>query len=195
MNLLLNISTNVVLPIIIILPAIIASIYLYEALQKKFNKPLDTKIKANTKAQVSLKHNYCSEDEMKFLDALHKALPRECISFPRVGVAKLIEPKGDMNDYKSVLDQYVDIVVFLRKEMKPILVIDLYSSSPASQQLKKFDENVTTVLKAVKLPIMKKQIAPSYDTNQLLLEVLEHLDTSTVALIRNKYMNVSVRNQ
>ena len=191
MNLLLDAVTNVLLPIAIIVLTLIIAVYLYKALRKKFNKPLDTKIKANSKAQVSLKSNYCTEDEMRFLEALHRALPRECISFPRVGVSKLIDPKGSMNDYKSVLDQYVDVVVFQRKDMKPILVIDLYHASPAAQQLKKFDENVITVLKAVKLPIMKVQIAPTYDTNQLLVDVLNHLDTTTIAMIRNKYIAVN----
>ena len=117
MNLLLDAVTTVILPIAILLLALIVAIYLYKALRKRFNKPLDTKIKANSKAQVSLKSNYCSEDEMRFLEALHQALPRECISFPRVGVSKLIDPKGSMNDYKSVLDQYVDVVVFQRKDI------------------------------------------------------------------------------
>ena len=193
MSKLLNAFTNVILPIAIIILAIIAAVYLYKALRKRFNKPLDTTLKASSKAKVSLKTNYCTEDEMRFLDALHRALPRECISFPRVGVSKLIEPKGGMNDYKSVLDQYVDVVVFLRKEMKPILVIDLYHASPAAQQLKKFDENVNTILKAVKLPVMKKQIAPQYNINQLLIEVLEHLDTATVTMIRNKFIGVNGR--
>lgn len=191
MNLLLNAITNVLLPIAIIVLTLIAAVYLYKAMRKRFNKPLDTTIKASAKAQVALKSNYCTEDEMRFLEALHRALPRECISFPRVGVSKLIDPKGSMNDYKSVLDQYVDVVVFQRKDMKPILVIDLYHESPAAQQLKKFDENVTTILKAVKLPIMKIKIAPNYDINQLLVDVLNHLDTTTIAVIRNKYIAVN----
>lgn len=193
MSKLLNTFTNVILPLAIIILAIIAAVYLYKALRKKFNKPLNTTLKANTNAKVTLKSNYCTEDEMRFLDALHKALPRECISFPKVGVSKLIDPKGGLNDYKSVLDQYVDVVVFLRKEMKPILVIDLYHASPAAQQLKKLDNNVITVLKAVKLPIMKKQITSNYNINQLLIEVLEHLDTATVTMIRNKYISVNDR--
>ena len=191
MNLLLNAITNVLLPIAIIVLTLIAAVYLYKAMRKRFNKPLDKTIKASAKAQVALKSNYCTEDEMRFLEALHRALPRECISFPRVGVSKLIDPKGSMNDYKSVLDQYVDVVVFQRKDMKPILVIDLYHESPAAQQLKKFDENVTTILKAVKLPIMKIKIAPNYDINQLLVDVLNHLDTTTIAVIRNKYIAVN----
>ncbi len=193
MNKILNAFTNIMLPIAIIILAIVAAVYLYKLLRKKFNKPLDTTLKASSKAKVVLKANYCTEDEMRFLDALHKALPRECISFPRVGVSRLIEPKGGMNDYKSVADQYVDIAVFLRKDMKPILVIDLYHASPAAQQLKKFDENVNTILKAIKLPVMKKQIAPHYDINQLLVEVLEHLDTATVAILRNKYIGFNSR--
>ena len=80
---------------------------------------------------------------------------------------------------------------YLKNILKPILVIDLYHESPAAQQLKKFDENVTTILKAVKLPIMKIKIAPNYDINQLLVDVLNHLDTTTIAVIRNKYIAVN----
>ena len=57
MNLLLNAVTTVILPIAVITLAIIAAVYLYKAMRKKFNKPLDTKIKASAKAQVTLKSN------------------------------------------------------------------------------------------------------------------------------------------
>lgn len=189
MNLLLNTFTDIILPIAIIIIAIFIAVLLYKSLTKRFKKPIDNTFKASENAQVSLKKNYCTEQEMHFLDALHKALPRECISFPRVGVTKIIQPKGNLVDFKSVMGQYLDIVVFLRKEMIPILVIDLYEESPATQQLKKFDDNVITVLNAIKLPIMKKQIQENYNIDELLVEVLNHLDTSTIALIRNKYIN------
>jgi len=185
---LLNVFTRTILPIAIIIITIIFAILIYKSLQKKFKQPIMREFKASEKPNVKLRTNYCSEDEMKFLDALHKALPRECISFPRVGVTNLIDPKNNLNDYKSIENQYVDIVVFLRKEMKPILVIDLYQSSPAAQQFKTFNNNVSIILKALKIPVMKQQIQNTYNTNELLINILKYLDTESLAVIRNKYI-------
>ena len=185
-NMLLNIFIDIILPILIIVLALILAICIYKKLQKKFNKPLDTTLKQNDTPQVKLRETYCTEEEMKFLDALHKALPRECISFPNVGVSKLIEPKGNLIDFKTVQDKFVDICVFLRKGMKPILVIDLYSSSPTQQQLKKFDSNITNVLKVAKIPILHKEIQKTYNNDELLQEVLKHIDQTIVAYLNNK---------
>ena len=123
---------------------------------------------------------------MKFLEALHRSLPREFISFPHVGVTQLIEPKNNMNDYRTVIDKYVDVCIFLRKEMKPVLVIDLFSQSPVAQQLKKFDDNVSSVLKVAKIPVLHKQIQNSYNLEELLKEVLNKMDASVVTYLKDK---------
>lgn len=177
---------DIVLPIIILIAIIVLAIIMYKKLQKKYNIPVVHSFKASSNPQVKLKENFCSEKEMIFLNALHKALPRDCISFPNVGVSKLIEPKGNLSDYKSVLDKYVDICVFLRKGMKPILVIDLFEPSPASQQLKKFDENVTAVLKAVKIPVLHKKISSNYPIEDLRIEILQAMNSNDVAYLKGK---------
>ena len=192
-NNLLGILTNIVLPISIILLAIVISVFLYRLLQRKFNKPLDTTIKQNETPQIKLKERYCTEEEMKFLEALHKALPRDFIAFPNVGVSKLIEPKGNLNDYKSIQDKYVDICVFLRKEMKPILVIDLYQPSPTAQQLKKFDDNISNVLKVAKIPVLHQQIQKTYNLNTILTETLNSIDGKIVTQLKNNIIRDSVR--
>ena len=181
----MDLFVGTILPLIILCLAVVFAIYLYKHLRKKFNKPLDTTIKQNSTPQVKLRTPYCTEEEMKFLDALHKALPRECISFPHVGVSKLIEPKGNLNDYKTIMDKYIDICVFLRKDMKPILVIDLYSPSPTEKQLKVFDDNINNVLKVAKIPVLHKEIQKSYNINDLLVEVLKHMDGTVVTYLKN----------
>lgn len=188
----MDIFINIILPILIILAAIIISTILYRSMKKKYKKPLDTSIKQNSSPLVKLKDRYCTEEEMKFLEALHKALPRDFISFPHVGVSKLIEPKGNMIDYNSIQNKYVDICVFLRKDMKPLLVIDLYQQSPAAQQLKKFDDFTNNVLKAVKIPVIHKQIQQKYNLEELLIEVLNNLNSTTVATLKDKIINNSV---
>lgn len=189
MSRMLSVFTEIVLPILILAVGIALSIILYKHLQKKFSHPVTPSYQKNSTPQVKLKESYCTEQEMVFLNALHKALPRDCISFPNVGVSKLIEPKGNLVDYKSVMDKYVDVCVFLRKGMKPILVIDLFEPSPVAQQLKKFDDNVLAVLNEVKIPVMHKQIQNEYNIEELKIEVLQKMNNSTVAYLKDKILD------
>lgn len=185
-NLLSNIFVDTILPITILILAIIIAILIYRRLQKKFNKPFDSTPKGSDNPKVKVKNSYCTEDEMKFLQALHKSLPRDCISFPHVGVSKLVEPNGDLVDYKMIQDKFVDICVFLRKDMSPILVIDLYSPVPTQQQLKKLDKNITNVLKVAKIPIISQEIKNKYDSDEILTKVLNNVDSKIVAYLKNK---------
>ena len=189
----MNIFLDIVLPIMFIIGLIVGSVFLFKFLQKKFNKPIKTALQRNSVPEVKLKNRYCTEREMKFLEALHKALPRDFIAFPNVGVSKLIEPKGNLNDYKSIQDKYVDICVFLRKEMKPILVIDLYQPSPTAQQLKKFDDNISNVLKVAKIPVLHQQIQKTYNLNTILTETLNSIDGKIVTQLKNNIIRDSVR--
>lgn len=186
MNLLLGTFTDIILPIIIVIIAIVIAVFLNKYLRKRYSGSSTSSSKVSSKPQVKIKTHYVTEPEMKFLDALHQALPRDCISFPNVGVAKIIEPKGQLVDYNVVMNKFVDICVFLRKDMTPILVIDLYDPSPAAQQLKKFDDSVTAVLKEVKIPVLHKQIQPKYDIEALKIEVLSAMSGTTVAYLKDK---------
>jgi len=187
----MNIFLNIVLPIIFIIGLIIGSVFLCKFLQKKFNKPIKTALQRNSVPEVKLKNRYCTEREMKFLEAIHKALPRDCISFPNVGLTKLIEPKNNKIDYNYVADKYIDVCVFLRKNMTPILAIDLYDPSPAAQQLKKFDDNIKNVLSTVKIPILHKQIQESYVVEDLRIELLQAMNGTTVAYLKGKTIEES----
>ncbi len=177
---------NTILPIIIVLLAVVGAIIIAYIMQKRLGSHSDKILAKNGKVQVKLKKNYCTEFEMKFLEALHKALPRDCISFPNVGVSRLVEPKDNLIDYKSVLNKFVDVCVFLRKDMQPILVIDLYQSSPVAQQMKRFDDSINKVLKEVKIPVMHKMIEDEYNIEDLRIELLNAMDNVTVAYLKEK---------
>ena len=195
MNILLSAFTEIALPIIILVLGIVIAIVVNKLVHKKFDKPINASLQRNTTPQVKLKDSFCTEKEMLFLSALHKALPRDCISFPQVGVSRLIEPKGNLVDYKLVMEKYVDVCVFLRKGMVPILVIDLYEPSPAAQQLKKFDDNVLAVLKEVKIPVLHKQIEPEYNIEDLKIQVLQAMNNTTVAYLKDKTIKDTSKKQ
>lgn len=187
MNLMLGVFTETVLPLLVLIVVIVLAVLLYKFLRKKYYKTeVSTPTTVSSKPQIKLKGAYVTEQEMKFLDAIHKALPRDCISFPNVGVAKLVEPKGALNDYNLVMNKFVDVCVFLRKDMTPILVIDLFEPSPVAQQLKKFDASVNSILKEVKIPVLHKQIEQKYDIEKLRIELLSAMNGTTVAYLKDK---------
>ena len=191
MNRLLGIFIDTILPLIILIIGIVAAIIIYRKTSKKFKKLSTPSPKKNTTPQVTIKKNYCTEEEMKFLEALHKALPRDCISFPNVGITKLIEPTNNKLDYNYSSDKYVDVCVFLRKNMTPILAIDLYEQSPAAQQLKQFDNGIKEILTAVKIPILHKQIEEHYSIEDLRIELLQAMNGTTVAYLKGKAIDES----
>jgi len=195
MNKLLGVFIDTILPLIILVIGLVFAFVLYHKLKKKYNKQTPTPQKSSGKPQVKLKGRYATEQEMIFLDALHKALPRDCISFPHVGVANLIEPKGNLTDYKIITSKFVDICIFLRKDMTPILVIDLFEPSPAAQQLKKFDTDVSNVLKEVKIPVLHKQIEKNYNIENLRMEILNTLDNKTLLYLKDKFKQDIVKKQ
>ena len=77
------------------------------------------------KLEVELKKEYVSGEEMKLVEYIHKALPKEFIAFPRVGVDQIVNPTKNRVAYNSIMSKYLDICVFYRKTMEPVLVIDI----------------------------------------------------------------------
>ena len=185
-NQLLGIFVGTILPIIILILAIVVAIFLYKKMRKKFNIPLDKSIKQNPVPQVSLRKTYCTEEEMRFLEALHKALPRECISFPKVGLDNIIDPKGNVNGYNKLLAKYADVCVFLRDGMKPILIIDLFSKGSLAQKISKLDENVLKMLKLIKIPVIQIELQDTYIVENLKADILNAMNSDVIAGMKDK---------
>lgn len=182
--LLLESEANPVIIIAILLGGFAIAITLYVYLRKKFGavKNLNENI---TKVDVKLNKDYCSESEMRFLEYLHRAMPKQLIAFPRVGVDQLVSPNKDKNAYNAIMSKYVDVVVFTRKDMTPVLVIDLVQQNSAqSMQYAELDTNVQKVLKAVKLNILKINIEQTYDLEKLKDQIVNALPDKVVALLR-----------
>lgn len=170
MNLLLSTFSDTVLPLLVLFVALVFAVGIYIILNKKMKKGANKSKKYSTsEVSVTAINSYCSEDEMKFLDYLHMALPKEFIAFPKVGVDHLVEPGKNRLAYNAILSKYVDVVVFYRKTMQPILVVDLFKESSANDQLRAMDEDVVNVLNAIKLKVIKIKCEKSYN-----IEVLRH---------------------
>ena len=126
---------------------------------------------------------------MKLLEYIHKALPKDFIAFPRVGVGQIVNPTKNLVAYNSILDKYVDICVFVRKTMEPVLVVDILWDNEAKQQFRDMDLSVVDVLGAVKLKVVKIKIEPAYDIPSLKKTLLSALPDRTIAMLKDSYIN------
>ena len=178
------IDNKVFIPLIIVLVGLCIFILTIVMLKRQPKKKKNS-IKS-TNLSLELNQHYCSEAEMKFLEALHKALPRDFIAFPYVGVDNIVNPIGDKNMYNKILSKYVDVCVFLRRTMTPVLAIDLFNSNPIVQALKKMDRDVYDALKCAKLPIVEIRMAETYDLNILKKNIIDNLPNNVYLLIKDQ---------
>lgn len=173
------------IPLIIIFVGLILFVLIILYLKHKEKVELKKEIKNNTNSQINLSvNNYCNEKEMIFLEYLHKALPKDFIAFPRVGVDQILQPKGNKIMYNKVLAKYVDICVFLRSEMKPVLIIDLIDTNPATQALCEMDLSVKDALKSVKLPILKQTLSNTYNLDELKKKCYDLIDVKILLRVK-----------
>jgi len=179
-------GSELLIALAIIIGGLIIAVMTYIIL-KKHNFGSKTK-KSKGKLEVELKKEYASEQEMKLLEYVHRALTKDFIAFPRVGVDKIVNPTKNLVAYNSIMSKYVDICIFLRKTMEPVLVIDIMWDNEAKQQFAEMDHNVIDVLNAVKLKVVKIKIEPAYDIASLKKTLLTALPDKIIAMLKNDYI-------
>lgn len=185
MNKLLT-SSPILIPLILIGLTLIVCIIIIIVLKKRSKNIISHPNKKNTTiVSLNMIENYCTEIEMKFLEALHKALPREFIAFPYVGVDNIVNPKNDKNAYNKIMAKYIDVCIFYRRTMQPVLAIDLFNSNPIKQALKKMDKDVYDALKMINLPIIEIKLVEHYDLNILKKNIYDSLPPKIFALIKD----------
>ena len=178
-------DTSIIIMIILAITLLIASIIVIVLKNKTKNIGTIRQRASISDAKVKLVKSYCSPNEMRFVEAIFQALPKDFIAFPFVPLEKVLEPTGDSKvDYNIASCKVLDVCVFLQKTMEPVLAIDLYSSSPTSQTLKQIDEDVVNLLKNVHLPLIKIRMQDNYDINVLKNDLLNAMDDKIFAKIK-----------
>lgn len=185
-----NAFVDNILPILILVVGLGVAIWVYLSLKKRTKENKDIALKGKgSKLEVKLKSQYATEQEMKILEYIHKAIPKDFIAFPRVGVNQIVEPTKNLIAYNSILTKYVDICVFYRKTMEPVLIIDLlWDNNEVKQQFKVMDDSVVNVLKAVKLNVMPLKVEPAYDIAELRKKILSILPDKMIAMLKKDYI-------
>ena len=86
----------------------------------------------------------------------------------------------------EILSKYVDVCIFYRRTMQPVLAIDLFNSNPIKQTLKKMDSDVYEALKIANIPIVEIKLVDNYDINILRKNIFDCLPPKIFALIKDK---------
>lgn len=191
MNLLLaNDKTEVIIPLVIIALIIVVAGLIVWGLKRVYGKDKGMVTKTEPKVvAVQLKKSFMKPNEMLFLKDLYKILPSEFVAFPHIGVDNVVEPKDNKVLYNTILTQYLDVCVFLKKTMEPVLAIDLYEASPIEQQMKQLHPNVIKVLNTVKIPLLSYQLSEEYDIQDLRTRVIDAMPSKMVAMLKEKVKN------
>ena len=190
MSLLLDSTIDIVLPLVIIVLIIAVAAVIVYFLKRKFGEDRGMVTKDIPKqVYVEIKKCYLKSEEVSFLKSLSKVLPAEFVAYPKVGVDNLVQPKNDKVLYNTILSQYIDVCVFLRTTMEPVLAIDLFSPSPVEQQMKKLHPNVIKAMQTVKIPLIQFQVAEEYNLIELRTKVIDAMPSKIVAMLKDKVKN------
>lgn len=180
---------DVLFPVLILVAGLAIAILVYVNLKNKTkpNKDIAQKLGKGS-VEIELNKTYATPEEMKVLESIHKALPKDFIAFPRVGVDQIVSPTKNLVAFNAIMSKYVDICVFYRKTMEPVLVIDLVWDNAVKQQFKIMDENVKNALKTAKLKVFGLKIEPAYDIDALRKNLLSALPDKMIATLKKEYI-------
>lgn len=130
-------------------------------------------------SNVTLRPQLVTQKTVDFLHELDKALPENFVAIPLVAVERVFTIDSGVKE--ALRDQYFDIVVYSRKEYKPLFVIDLYDSSMEGSGFKPMDANVVKIVKTFQIPILKYPINTEYTAFDIRLKILQLLGVDNLS--------------
>ena len=149
--------------------------------EKKIKKP---KVKISKKSDeldefrgsyVDISKKFLFRKELKLLAHISRALPREYLVFPKIGVDLILGSIGDKNLYNAVASKYIDMVIFEEATMKPVLAIDTYDGSLGNEQLDLECQVLVKALKVAELPLITIKIKGDYTEEDIKKPIFETL--------------------
>ena len=156
-------------------------------LKKKYGADEKTRTKNEpVDIPVSLNKTYMTKGELSFYKAVLSCLPIDFICFPKVSVARLVVPKQDKNLFNTILNEYVDVAIFLRDTMEPVLAIDLYDKTNP-EKLAELPTNIKTAFSNVKLDFIQVEAQDSYSIDELRKKIISAMPAKIMAQLKEYY--------
>lgn len=162
--------------------AIVAFIFVKKIEKKRVNS--NKKVKLDTKPKLKLNLPFLTPNEVKFLAVFQNSIPSEYVAFPKIQMKNIVKPDGSLVVFNEVKDDILDVVVFLKTKMQPVLVVDLIDPSKGDKSETKYNEYTVASLKSVSLPVLNITLDHDYDKIELLNKFLDKMDPISIAQLK-----------
>jgi len=177
-----------ILTLIIFLAFLVLAVVLFFVIKKLEKKRLANhkKVKLDTKPKLKLNLPFLSNNEVKFLSVFQNSLPSDYVAFPKVIMHSLVKPDGSLVVFNEIKDDVLDVVVFLKSKMQPVLVVDLIDPSKGDKSETKYNEFTEKSLKSVNLPLLSLTLDHDYEKIELLNLFLDKMDPVSIAQLKKQ---------
>ncbi len=138
----------------------------------------------NASKEVSVNLPYLSQNALNFLELYRKILPSTYVVLPKVRVGHILKPSGSKVLYNVCKEEFLDLVVFLRKNMQPVVVVDIIDMTYGNSSMFEINKEVALALKGANLPVVTEYIKEVYDNGLLLQGFLDALDPIALAQLK-----------
>lgn len=115
----------------------------------------------------------------QFLNTLSEILPPTCVAFPYVRVSKILNYIGSKPEIDNLFKEVVDVCIFSKDDMVPVLVIDLVDFSLQNAGLKEQKKELVKIFRSINMPYVKILTLESYDLTNLKNTILMALPKDT----------------
>lgn len=153
---------------------IIFSIALLIFMGKYKNKNNEEKENINT-IDVEKNEKFMFLKELNVYEYISSILPKEYIVFPKVELSLLVKPTNTKHAFNEVKGKTVDLVIFEKSTMSPVLVLDCYDSTYSNGMLEEFEPLILKVLQKAKLDILTIHIKNQLNKDEIKTLIFEKL--------------------
>lgn len=169
-NMLLEIQPVVIGLIVFVVVGLVAIFYLSKKknVQEENIKNLDIDVEKNEK--------YMFLKELSLYEYISSVLPNEYIVFPKVSMSLLVNPTHTKHAYNEIKGKVVDLVIFEKASMMPILVLDCYDTTYANGMLEELEPLIVKVLQKANLEILTLQIKNQLNKDEIKQQILDKLN-------------------
>ncbi len=178
--------SETLLAVLILLTFVVLACVVYFVIKKMEAKRLakNKKAKFDDKPRLKLNLPFLSKQEVKFLAVFQNSLPSEYVAFPKVVMSSIVKPDGSLVVYNEIEHNILDVVVFLKTNMQPVMVVDLIDPSKGDKTITQMGEYTKKGLTSVKVPILSITLDHDFEKVELLNKFLETMDPVNLAKIK-----------
>lgn len=126
----------------------------------------------------------CNKNTYKFINTLYDNFPNDFVVVPNVKVGRLISAFDKVENFdKKILNKTMDVGLFYRETMQPLVMIDLVCPESNDKSMQQANTDVLKAVSSLKIPAVEVVANDSYDEVKIKQELLKLMPAN----IKKKY--------